>query len=157
MIRVIESASGAERVEAARAFLTAVPGAGALVVGASRAAADDLVRRATATAGATFGIHRMSLTQLAVQITAAAMARRGAVPVTPLGAEAVAARVVFEALAAGRLGYFGPVARFPGFARAVASTLGELRLAQVAPEALGRARPHEQRQPRRGRAAGAFR
>ena len=35
------------------------------------------------------------------------------------------------------LGYFEPVARFPGFARALASTLGELRLAGIAPAALG--------------------
>ena len=141
MIRVIESASSVGRVEAARAFLVALPAAGgALVVGASRTAADDLVRRVTATAGATFGIHRLSLTQLALQIAAAAMAQRGAAPVTSLGEEALAARVIFEALAAGALEYFAPVARFPGFARAVASTLGELRVAQVAPQALGTTR-----------------
>ena len=141
MIRVIESAASAERVEAAREFLAALPAAaGALVVGASRGAADDLVRRVTATAGVTFGIHRMSLTQLAVHMAAMALAQRGAVPLTSLGAEAVTARVIFETLAADTLGYFTPVARFPGFARAVASTLGELRLAQIVPEALGATR-----------------
>ncbi|MGH7335761.1 MAG: hypothetical protein ACREKS_24030, partial [Candidatus Rokuibacteriota bacterium] len=138
MVRVIESASSAQRVEAARAFLAALPAAeGALVVGATRTAADDLVRWVTATAGATFGIHRMSLTQLAAQVAAPEMARLGTAPASALGAEAVAARVIFEALSAGALGYFAPVARFPGFARAVASTLGELRLAQISPEALG--------------------
>jgi len=137
VIRVIESTSGAQRVETARAFLAALPAAsGALVVGASRNAADDLVRCVTATAGATFGIHRASLTQLAARVAAAELARLGAAPASGLGAEALAARVTFEALEAGVLGYFAPVARFPGFARAVASTLGELRLAHVAPGAL---------------------
>jgi ATP-dependent helicase/nuclease subunit B len=138
MVRVIESASSAYRVEAARAFLAALPAAGgALVVGATRNAADDLVRSVTATVGATFGIHRLSLTQLAGQVAAAELARLGAAPASTLGAEAVAARVAFEALESGALGYFAPVARFPGFARAAASTLGELRLAHVAPEVLG--------------------
>src|SRR5215471_6045590 len=49
-------------------------------------------------------------------------------PATPLGAEAVAARVSFEAVQEGALEYFAPVARFPGFARALAATLVELRL-----------------------------
>jgi hypothetical protein len=137
MVRVVESASGAERVEIARAFLAALPPAGeALVVGASRTAADDLVRGVTVASAATFGIHRASLTELAAHVSAAELARRGAAHASHLGTEAVAARVTFEALAAGALGYFAPVAQFPGFARALAGTLGELRLAHVAPEAL---------------------
>ena len=147
MIRVVESASAAERIEAARAFLAALPvGGESLVVGASREAADDLVRRVTATAGATFGIHRASLVQLAARVAAGELARLGAAPTGPLGTQALAARVTFEALRAGVLGYFAPVARFPGFARALASTLGELRLARVAAEEL--------RQLRRASSAG---
>jgi hypothetical protein len=57
VIRTVVSSSAAERIEAARAFLAALPAAAqAMVVGASREAADDLVRRVTVTAGATFGI-----------------------------------------------------------------------------------------------------
>ncbi|PWU22462.1 MAG: PD-(D/E)XK nuclease family protein [Candidatus Rokuibacteriota bacterium] len=139
MIQLVESASSAERIEAARAFLAALPAGGeALVVGASRDAADDLVRRATVTRGATFGIHRASLAHLAVRIAAGELARLGAAPTSALGSEALAARVTFEALAAGTLGYFVPVARFPGFARALASTLSELRLARVAPQSLAK-------------------
>jgi len=139
MIEVVESASGAERIEAARAFLAALPpGVEALVVGASREAADDLVRRVSAAAGATFGVHRASLTQLAARVAAPELARVGAAPTSALGAEALAARVAFEALRASALGYFAPVARFPGFARALASTLGELRLARTPHDALGK-------------------
>src|SRR5437764_242824 len=112
MIRFLESASGAERIEAARAFVAALPPAAeALVVGASREAADDLVRHLSVTAGATFGLHRASLLQLAARLAAGELARLGAAPATALGAEALAARVTFEALGAGALAYFAPVAR----------------------------------------------
>jgi len=137
MLKVFHSSSAAERLRAARAFVERVPAATeVLIVGASRDAADDLARRVTAARGATFGLHRASLTQLAVRLAAAEMARLGVAPATALGAEAIAARVSFEALRERALGYFGPVARFPGFARAVAATLGELRLGSVAPGAL---------------------
>ena len=133
VMRIVESAAAADRIEAASAFLRALPpGAEALVVGASREAADDLVRRVTALAGATFGIHRASLTQLAARMAAGELSRLGMVPASMLGAEALAARITFDAIGAGALGYFAPVARFPGFARALASTLNELRLAGLA-------------------------
>ena len=92
----------------------------------------------TAARGATFGLHRASLTQLAVRLAAAEMARLGLAPATALGAEAVAARVSFEALRERALAYFAPVARFPGFARALAATLGELRLGGVSAGALAK-------------------
>ena len=137
VIRTVVSSSAAERIEAARAFLAALPAAAqAMVLGASREAADDLVRRVTVTAGATFGLERASLTQLAARMAAGALARLGAAPTSALGAAALAARSTFEALGAGALGYFEPVARFPGFARALASTLDELRLARVSSGAL---------------------
>ena len=137
MLQTFQSSSAAERLGAASAFLERFPPATeVLIVGASRDAADDLARRVTAARGATFGLHRASLTQLAVRFAAAEMARLGVAPATALGAEAVAARVSFEALREQALAYFAPVARFPGFARALAATLGELRLGRVAPDAL---------------------
>jgi ATP-dependent helicase/nuclease subunit B len=139
VIRVVESAAATERIEAASAFLAALPvAAEALVIGASREAADDLVRHVTATSGATFGIHRASLTQLAARLAATELARLGVAPTSALGAEALAARVTFEAFEEGALGYFAPVARFPGFARALASTLNELRLGRITPETLAK-------------------
>jgi ATP-dependent helicase/nuclease subunit B len=137
MLDVLQSSSAAERLRAAGVFVERVPAATeVLIVGASRDAADDLARQVTAARGATFGLHRASLTQLAVRLAAGEMARRGVAPATALGAEAVAARVSFEAVRERALGYFAPVARFPGFARAVAATLGELRLGGVAAGAL---------------------
>ncbi|HEU5323306.1 MAG TPA: hypothetical protein VFX28_21035, partial [Methylomirabilota bacterium] len=137
MLHAFQSAAAAERCDAAGAFVGRLPPATeVLIVGASREAADDLARRVTAARGAAFGLHRASLTQLAARLAAAELARRGAAPATHLGGEAVAARVSFEAEREGALGYFAPVARFPGFARALAATLGELRLGGVAPGAL---------------------
>ena len=52
-------------------------------------------------------------------------------PGSQAGAEAIAARAVFDAVAAGELAYFEPVARTPGFPKALARTLHELRLAGV--------------------------
>src|SRR5947199_1540183 len=137
MLETFQSSSAAARLRAAGAFVERFPAATeALIVGASRDAADDLARRVTAARGATFGLHRASLTQLAVRFAAEEMARLGVAPATALGAEAVAARVSFEALRERALADFAPVARFPGFARALAASLGELRLGHVAPGAL---------------------
>src|SRR5262252_1460236 len=145
VVRVVESAAAVDRIEAATQFLAALPAAAeALVIGASREAADDLVRRVTTSVGASFGIHRASLLQLAARLAAPELSRVGVAPTSMLGTEALAARITFEALGTDALGYFGPVARFPGFARALASTLTELRQGRVLPEKLaplGRAHP----------------
>lgn len=131
MLHVVVSPSGAERLAAARAFVQDFPPATEiLLVGASREAVDDLVREI---AGATFGLHRASLIQLAARLAAPELARRGLAPGSVLGAEAVAARATFEVLARDGLGYFAPVARCPGFGRALASTVNDLRLEGVAP------------------------
>ena len=117
---------------AARIFLQQLPPAAeALVIGATRGAADDFVRTIARDTGATFGLTRFSLTELAARsATAGAGAGRRA-PATHAGAEAVAARAVFDSIAAGELTYFTPVASMPGFSKALARTVHELRLAGV--------------------------
>ena len=47
--------------------------------------------------GATFGLHRLSFTQLAARLAAAQLAANGHAPSSALGYEAVAARAAFEA------------------------------------------------------------
>jgi CRISPR/Cas system-associated exonuclease Cas4 (RecB family) len=112
------------------------PGARVLIVGASRGAADDLAREAAASVPATFGLQRLSLTQLAAKTALAALAAERRTPSTWLGAEAVAARAVFDAARESSLRYFAPVASMPGFPRALARTLQELRLAGLDAAAL---------------------
>src|SRR5262250_2846663 len=133
MLELLQSASGADRLRAASEFLAEFsPGTEVLIVAASRGAADDLVRRISNRRSATFGLHRFTLTQLAARLAAPALASRGLATCTQLGAEAVAARATFDALAGDRIPYFAPVARCPGFSRSLAATAAELRGAGVA-------------------------
>ena len=132
MVRLVESASTELRLAEARAFVQSRVGKGdLLLVGASRGAVDDLARSVAVGSGATIGLHRFSLTQLAARLAAPVLAADRRAPSTYLGAEAVAARATFDAQREGELDYFGPVAGTPGFPRALARTLQELRLAQV--------------------------
>src|SRR5262245_14987689 len=137
MIQLMESAAAANRLRAATAFLGAAPpGSEVLVVGASRAAVDDLVRGIAARQRATFGLHRFTLTQLAARLAAPTLSARQLATATRLASEAVAARATFAALGAGRIPFFAPVARCPGFGRTLAATVSELRGAAVSPEQL---------------------
>ena len=131
-LRVCISAAAADRLVVARGHLIANPaGTRILIVGASRGAADDFARDAARGRPATFGIQRLSLTQLAARSAMMPLAAAGLAPSTRLGAEAVAARAVFDATNARSLAYFTPVADTPGFPRAVARTMHELRLTGV--------------------------
>src|SRR5688572_30340464 len=137
--RVVESSSASVRLAAAAAFLHRLPSHHAVtIVGATRGAADDLARAVAASRSATFGVQRLSLTQLAARAAIVALARDGLTPSTWIGAEAVATRAAFDATRETSLQYFAPVATAPGFPRALAGTLQELRLAGVSSEALQR-------------------
>jgi CRISPR/Cas system-associated exonuclease Cas4 (RecB family) len=61
------------------------------------------------------------------------MGRLSLAPISRLGIEALAARIVHAAATANSLPYFAPVAQTPGFARALAKTLTELRLQNATP------------------------
>ena len=103
------------------------------MLAASRGAADDLVRGMSETGRGMLGVHRASLDQWALQTAALELAASGLRPVTPLGTEAMAARVARLAAAQGELERLSPVADLPGFARSLAGTIGELRAAGVSP------------------------
>ncbi len=87
--------------------------------------------------GATFGLHRLSFTQLAARLAASDLAAGGQAPASALGYEAVAARAAFEAAKDDALDYFSPVSNTPGFPKALARTLQEVRLAGVGASSLG--------------------
>ena len=104
--RIYVSSLAADRLAAARDLLRArVPNTPTLIVGASRGAADDLAREVAASLPATLGLQRVSLTQLAARSAIVRLAMEGHTPSTWLGAEAVAARAAFDAVAAA----FAPV------------------------------------------------
>ena len=137
-IRLVESSAAELRLAEARAFVRAHAADGdVLLVGASRGAVDDLARSIALTTGATLGIHRLSVTQLAARLAAPLRAAEGRAPATSLASEAAAARAAFDAGRDRALTYFEPVAHMPGFPLALARTLQELRLAGVPAESLG--------------------
>ena len=105
----------------------------ALVVGATQEAAAGVIREAALRVPAAFGWQRFTLGRLAAVVAAEGMAARGLSPVSPLGVEAVCARVVHRLANAAELGKFQPVARQPGLSRALAHTLHELRMAGARP------------------------
>src|SRR3984885_1653636 len=139
MLRVLQSPSAAERIAAATEFIRSFSAATELLlVGSSREAVDDLVRGFARTSGATFGLHRFSLTQLAARLAIGRLAAAGVAPSSAVGAEALAVRAAYEAATRNELPYFAPVANFPGFGRATAATINNLRSAGIPAEALKR-------------------
>jgi ATP-dependent helicase/nuclease subunit B len=122
----------------ARSWLEArEPAEEVLIVGASRDAANEVARGVARMRGAAFGWHRLTLTQLAAALAGSALAARGIVPLSRLGIQAMAARVVHALVADGAIGRYAGVAQGPGFARAIASVVMELRLAKVDRDRLG--------------------
>lgn len=107
-----------------------------LVLAPVKGAADDFLRM---NCGAGWlGAHALTLPHLAAQLASPELARWGLAPVSQLGLEALVARVVYDLRAASKLSYFAPVADTPGFVRAAARTLGELRMEDVPPAELAR-------------------
>jgi len=123
--RVVQSRSNANLLAAAEDFVSIHPEI--LVIVPSHSAGEELAQRRNGAAG----VHRLTLVQLASDLSRPAMAAMGLAPMTQLGLEALSARVVHAALKQGELEYFRPVASLPGFARALARTIAELRMARV--------------------------
>ncbi len=95
------------------------------VVAPTRRAADDFVRDLGATLSeGLFGVHRTTLGQLAQRIAAPRLARQGMARLTGIGTEALVARALYQA---NGLVHFAPLVGLPGFSRALARTLSELR------------------------------
>src|SRR5271167_4312586 len=129
---LVKSRSHGRLIEAAKQFIASHPEVMLIVPGHS--AGEELAHRM----GRVAGLHRLTLIQLAADLARGAMAEAGMVPLTSLGLEALAARVVHLARKEKELRYFEPVSGLPGFARALARTLGDLRRAGTEPDDLSR-------------------
>ena len=126
---VVTSSSAGARLAAGRAFVNRFPpDTELLLVAPTRGAADDLARDMSRRRS-TFGLHRFSLVELAARAAAVGAAATGRTAGTAVSLEAVAARVAFDAVMDKDLVYFAPVASTPGFPKALARTIHELRLA----------------------------
>lgn len=110
-------------------FLTRFRNREVVVLAPTRAAANELA--IAASEQGCQGIHAFTLTQLAAHLAARPLAEQSLAPISRLGIEAVAARIVHAAQRQKKLQYFGPVAHTPGFPRALANTIAELRLQRV--------------------------
>ncbi|PYV04338.1 MAG: hypothetical protein DMG26_07625, partial [Acidobacteria bacterium] len=128
--RIIVSSSNHSRLEAASEYLETLLGhSEVLALAPTRGATDDFVRGVSDRTGALYGVHRLTPIQLAASLATECLARAGLAPISRLGVEALAARSVYECRS--ELSYFAPVADTPGFARALGSTLSELRMEGV--------------------------
>jgi hypothetical protein len=100
-----------------------------VVIASTRAAAHEFARELPVKG--TLGLHCMTLIQAAEELARSRVMAQQMGPLSRLGAEALAARVVHRLNQAGKLKYFAPVAKLPGFPAALALTLSDLRLAQI--------------------------
>lgn len=136
------SVSSNRRLARAREWLLArAPAEEVVIVGANLDAANELARRVATEKGAAFGWHRLTLSQLVAAAAAPTLAAGSLAPISRLGAEAVAVRVIHRLRDEGRLGRFGPVSATPGFPKAIAQVLSELRLARLSSDSVATVAP----------------
>ena len=139
---VATSSVNHRRIRRARAWLESrVLAEEVLIIGASLDAANELSRRVAKEKGAAFGWHRLTLPQLAAALAASVFAERKLVPLSRLGAEAIVARVVHRLKAERGLGRYQPVCDTPGFARAIAAVIAELRPARLTDDEISKVAP----------------
>ena len=128
--RVAVAARAELRLREVVARLSALPpGEEVIVVGGTYAAAAAAVRAVAALRGSAFGMHRLTLGRLAGELAKLPLAHAKLAPIGALPAEALCARVIDRLRTTGELGRFAAVADQPGLPRALARTLGELRMA----------------------------
>jgi ATP-dependent helicase/nuclease subunit B len=132
---VVHSRANSKLIERASQFLSNhVQNSEVLLIATTRAAAHELA--ISVLPQGSQGIHAMTLIQIAATLASQPMGRASLAPISRLGMEAIAARIVHSANRAEKLKYFGPVAETPGFPRAVARSIIELRLEGIRSEDL---------------------
>ena len=129
---VFESPSARARVDRAAEWLGGRREPHVTIVAASIDAAGEVARSAIARSDgirASLGWQRTTLGALAASLARTELARLGLAPASALALEALCARVVHDHGDA--LGRLAPIRERPGLPRALARTLGELRLARA--------------------------
>src|SRR5438477_9000193 len=136
MNHVATSFSVDERLKAATEFLARFANNEVLILAPTRTAADELARGMCAQSGGVFGVHRFTLLQFAIQAATKRLVEAGKTILAGVAVDALAARAVYECRKRGKLQWFESVARTPGFFKALASTISELRLNAIEPQQL---------------------
>ena len=128
-VRAVKANSYAAFQPEIDAFLDANRQSEVLVIAASRGAADDMVWRNGGIG--LIGVHRFTLTQVAALFAAGHLAEKKRKIATAFVSEAIAARVAYELTEKQSWSYFAEVASMPGFPKALANTLAELRFNSI--------------------------
>ena len=136
-VTVVSSSTSHYRIARGREWLEArAPAEQVLIIGATLGAANEVARSLAQTKGASFGHYRMTLGQLAAAFARPALAAQRTVPLGALGIEAITNRAIHKLSEGGALGRYAKLTNGPGLARAIANVITELRLEQIAPDAL---------------------
>jgi hypothetical protein len=141
-LTAVTSAPSSQRIAHARDWLNARrPAEEVLIIGATLGAANELTRDLAQAKGASFGYHRLTLGQLASTLARPALSAQRTVPLGALGILAVTNRAIHALAEAGALGRYANLTSGPGFARAIANVITELRLEQIEPDAVALVAP----------------
>jgi ATP-dependent helicase/nuclease subunit B len=136
-LTVVTSAASHYRVACGEDWLKARASAEeVLIIGATLGAANEIARSLVQTKGASFGYHRMTLGQLASTLARPALTAQRTVPLGALGIQAIANRAIHKLSEVSGLGRYAKLTNGPGFARAIANVITELRLEQLEADAL---------------------
>src|SRR5262245_20738958 len=131
MRRLVTSLSAYTRIQVIAEFLSSFPGREVLIIAPTRTAADEVVRSVSLKSHGAFGEHRDTLAALAVEIASPRLVADGLSILSGVAVDALAARAVQHCRKTAELDWFEPVATTPGFFRALATTITELRLNDV--------------------------
>jgi ATP-dependent helicase/nuclease subunit B len=136
-LTAVTSTASHQRIARAREWLDATrPAEEVLIIGSTLSAANELARGTVQTKGASFGYHRLTLTQLASALARPALTAQRTAPLGALGTQAVANRAIHRLSETSGLGRYEKLTGSPGFARAIANVVTELRLEQIGPDGL---------------------
>ncbi|HBB87988.1 MAG TPA: PD-(D/E)XK nuclease family protein [Blastocatellia bacterium] len=137
--RIEVSADAAVRLGLAEDWLKSFPSdSELLIISHGTEAAADLQLSVVSSRGSWFGIKRFTLNMLAARLAQHALAASGSAPASNLSFTAVVAHAIHSLQSADKLNYFAPVAKRPGFPIAVARTLEELWMNEVAAGSLAK-------------------
>src|SRR5437868_3126166 len=126
--RLVVSPHNSGRLAAAARWVNSYgPDQELILLAANSDAADDFTRLIVG-GRARFGLIKLTLDRLATRLAAATLAGRGLAPASDLSLSAILTRCVHSLLAQEKISYFAPICTRPGFPRAAAATIEELRM-----------------------------
>jgi hypothetical protein len=141
-LTAVTSAASRHRIVHARDWLNARrPAEEVLIIGTTLGAANELTRSLAQDKRASFGYHRLTLGQLASALARSALSAQRIVPLGALGILAVTNRAIHTLFETGALGRYSNLTSGPGFARAIANVVTELRLEQIEPDGVAHVAP----------------